>query len=307
MTTNRPKHLKLFIIAIIFLAITFRIYAVISHPTTLSGDAVDYHGLADRLVQGLGYVNSAGNATAWRPPAYPMFLAATYKILGVNVQRATIVQALLGGVTVLLLIVLASLLLDWRTALVAGLVAAVYPAFIWLPCLLLSENLSLFLLLLTLVSIVLYLRTSRISWIMVFGALCGLNSLVRGANLLLPIAIVLGLVIVRWRSRSVNWNQLVAPILVLTLAFLLTLTPWVIRNYRVFHQLIPVATQDGLTLYGSYWPPQRNGKLIWGTLPGTEDPAIVDAAKTGDEVSASRFLRQLTQQRLRENPGFFFD
>jgi 4-amino-4-deoxy-L-arabinose transferase-like glycosyltransferase len=235
-----------------------------------------------------------------------VFLAGIYGILGEDVLRATIVQALLGGLTVFLLIALTSMLLDWRTALVAGLVGAVYPGFIWLPRLLLSENLSLFLLMLTLVTIALYLRTSRIFWIIAFGAICGINSLVRGANLLLPIAIALGLLIVRWKSRSVNWNQFVAPVLVMTLAFVLTLMPWAIRNYRVFHQLIPVATQDGLTLYGSYWPPQRNGKLIWGTLPGTEDPAIVAAAKTGDEVSASKFLQQLTQQRLREHPGFFF-
>jgi 4-amino-4-deoxy-L-arabinose transferase-like glycosyltransferase len=304
-TTDRPKHLNRYIVAILLLAVTFRIYAVLSHPTTPSGDAADYHRLATGLVHGLGYINSAGRATAWRPPAYPLFLAATYKILGVNVLRVTIVQALLGAVTVLLLIALASLLLDWRTALVAGLVAAVYPAFIWLPCVLLSENLSIFLLLLTLIAIVLYLRTSRITWILVFGAICGLSSLVRSTNLSLPIAVVLGVVIIRWRSRSVNWNQLVEPILIMTLAFVLTLTPWAIRNYRVFHQLIPVATQDGLTLYGSYWPPQRNGKLIWGTLPGTEDPAIVAATTIGDEASASRFLRQLTQQRLREHPGFF--
>lgn len=92
----------------------------------------------------------------------------------------------------------------------------------------------------------------------------------------------------------------------MTVAFIVTLLPWTIRNYRVFHQPIPIATQDGLTLYGSYWPPEKNGRLIWGTLPGHEDPAIVAAEQTGDEVSASRYLNQLTRQRLRENPGFFF-
>jgi 4-amino-4-deoxy-L-arabinose transferase-like glycosyltransferase len=297
---------KFYILAILVLAITVRIYGVLSHPALPVADAADYHRLATGLVQGRGYVNEAGASTAWRPPAYPVFLAGVYKIFGVNVTAVTIVQALLGGLTVLMLMFLGALILGWPRALIAGVIAAVYPVFIWLPRLLLSENLSLFLLLLTLVAIVMYLRTSRLIWIVVFGVFCAVNTLVRGSNLFVPLAVACALLIIRWRSRSVNWNQLVAPLLVLAVSFILPFIPWTIRNYYVFHHAIPIATQDGLTLYGSYWPPQKNGKLIWGSLPETGDPAIVAAAQTGDEVSASRYLNNLTRQRLRENPGYFF-
>jgi 4-amino-4-deoxy-L-arabinose transferase-like glycosyltransferase len=304
--TNRPKHLHLYILGILLLAITLRVYGVLSHPAAPIADAADYHRLATGLVQGRGYISAEGASTAWRPPGYPVFLAGVYKIVGINVTRVTIVQAILGGLTVLLLTVLGAMILGWPRALVAGAIAAVYPVFIWLPRLLLSENLSLFLLLLTLAAITLYLRTSRMIWLIVFGVFCALNTLVRGNNLFLPLAVACGLLFIRWRSRSLNWNQLFAPLLLLAIAFLLPLLPWTVRNYRVFHRPIPIATQDGLTLYASYWPPQQNGKLIWGSLPGTEDPAIAAAAQTGDEVSASRYLNNLTLQRLRENPGFFF-
>ena len=300
--TARPKHLHLYLSGILLLAIAFRAYGVLSHPTALTGDAVDYHRLAIGLVEGRGYINAEGRPTAWRPPAYPIFLAGVYKIFGVSVVRATMVQAILGGLTVLMLSALGAMILGWRRALVAGMIAAVYPAFVWLPRLLLSENLSLFLLLLSLGAITLYLRTSRMVWMIVFGALCALNTLVRGANLFLPIAVALGILIIQWRS----WKQIVAPLLVMAVAFIVMLLPWTIRNYRVFHHPIPIATQDGLALYSSYWPPQQNGKRIWGTLPGIEDPAILAAAQTGDEVLTSRYLNHVTLQRLRENPGFFF-
>ena len=299
---NKAQRL-LCLIGILLLALALRAYGVLSHPAVPNGDAADYHRLAIALVDGRGYVNAAGTPTAWRPPAYPVFLAGIYKIIGVNVLRATIVQTILGGLTVLMLTVLGTMILDWRRALIAGVVAALYPAFVWLPRLLLSENLSLFLLLLSLGTIILYLRTSRMVWMIVFGLLCALNTIVRGANLMLPIAVALGLLFTQWR----NWRQLVTPLLVMLVAFIVTLLPWTIRNYRVFHHPIPIATQDGVTLYGSYWPPQHNGKLIWGTLPGNEDPAILAAAQSGDEVLASRYLNQLTLQRLREDPGFFFD
>ena len=296
------KQLILYLLGILLLAVAFRAYGVWSHPAVPVGDGDDYHQLATRLVEGRGYVNAAGMPTAWRPPAYPVFLAGVYEIGGVSVLKATIVQVILGGLTVLMLTVLTAMILGWPRALIAGVIAAVYPAFVWLPRLLLSENLSLFLMLVSLSAIVLYLRTSRIIWIVVFGVLCAVNSLVRGGNLFIPLVVALGLLLLHWR----NWKQLVTPLLVMTVAFVVTLLPWTIRNYRVFHHVVPIATQDGLTLYGSYWPPERNSRLIWGTLPGDEDPAIRAAGQTGDEVSASTYLNQLTRQRLRENPGFFF-
>jgi 4-amino-4-deoxy-L-arabinose transferase-like glycosyltransferase len=291
----------LYLIGLLLLAVAFRAYGVWSHPALMVADAEDYHQLATRLIEGRGYVNVAGRPTAWRPPAYPVFLAGVYKIAGVNVTRATMVQVILGGLTVLMLTAVGTMILGWPRALIAGAIAAVYPALVWLPRLLLSENLSLFLMLVSLVTIILYLRTSRMVWIIVFGVLCALNTLVRGGNLFFPIVVAFGLLLLHWR----NWKQLAAPLLAMTVAFVVTLLPWTIRNYRVFDHVIPIATQDGLTLYGSYWPPQRNKRLIWGTLPGHEDPAIQAAAQTGDELSASTYLNDLTRQRLRDNPGFF--
>ena len=329
--SHKKAQKVLYLIGLLLLAVAFRAYGVWSHPAVPVGDAKDYHQLATRLIEGRGYVNAAGMPTAWRPPAYPVFLAGVYKIGGVSVSRATMVQVILGGLTVLMLTVLAATILGWPRALIAGAIAAVYPAFVWLPRLLLSENLSLFLMLVSLGTIILYLRTSRMGWIIVFGILCALNTLVRGGNLFLPIVVACGLLIIWLRNRGAAteghpykisalqespsrfrrggppWPpHVAAPLLVMTVAFVVTLLPWTIRNYRVFHHVIPVATQDGLTLYGSYWPPERNSRLIWGTLPGDEDPAIQASEQSGDEVSQSTYLNQLTRQRLRENPGFFF-
>ena len=87
---------------------------------------------------------------------------------------------------------------------------------------------------------------------------------------------------------------------------MIVLTPWTVRNYRVFHRFVPVATQEGLTLYGSYWPPVKNGKFIWGTLPGIEDPVIATANKSPDEAAASKYLQRTTVERLRDQPTYFF-
>jgi 4-amino-4-deoxy-L-arabinose transferase-like glycosyltransferase len=304
--SDRSNHIPAFIIGIFVLAVILRVYGVLAHPTVPTSDAGDYHRLATGLAQGNGYLNTEGTATAWRPPAYPVFLAIIYKVFGITYVRATIVQAVLGGFTVLLLIYVSAAILGWREAIVAGLIAAVYPGLIWLPRLLLSENLSLFVLLLSLGAIILYLRTVRLVWMIAFGVLCALNTLVRGANLSVPVTVALGLIFISWRTQRLNSKPLLVPLLVLTAALGVTLVPWTARNYHVFHRWVPVATQDGIALYASYWPPRANGKLIWGTLPGPEDPVIVAAAQAGDEVAASKYLQQVTLQRLREEPLLFF-
>ena len=189
---------------------------------------------------------------------------------------------------------------------IAGFVAAVYPGLVWLPRLLLSENLSLLLLLATLIAAALYMKTRHVWWLGIVGFLGGLNTLVRGGNLMVLGVLCAGILFVAIRRRSPPLRQTVLGLLLAVGAFTVVLVPWTVRNYRVFHKFVPVATQEGLTLYASYWPPERNGRFIWGTLPGTEDPQIAFASQLGDEVSASRYLQSVTQQRLRDNPGYFF-
>jgi 4-amino-4-deoxy-L-arabinose transferase-like glycosyltransferase len=300
------RRRNFYLLAIFLLAVAFRTYAAMWMPAVPVADASDYHRLAIGLVERRGYVNTDQQPTAWRPPGYPAFLAGIYRVFGTNIQTATIVQAVLGGMTVLLLVVFGSMIIGWRASIITGFLAAAYPGFIWLSRLLLSENLALFLLLATLCSAAMYLKSRRIWWMAIFGAVGGLSTLVRGGNLFVTAFIGVGILVVTLRRRPVNWRQLVALSALAIAGFSVALMPWTIRNYRVFHRFVPVATQDGLTLYASYWPPQKDGKLIWGTLPDTSDPAVAAAAQTGDEVSASKYLSAVTKQRLRENPGYFF-
>jgi hypothetical protein len=158
----------------------------------------------------------------------------------------------------------------------------------------------------TLWSVAMYLKSRRVLWLAMFGVVAGMNTLVRGGKLVLPILLGGGLLIVTFKRPSMNWQQTSAGLMLAAALFAIVLTPWTVRNYRLFQRFVPVATQEGLTLYASYWPPVKNGKLIWGTLPGTEDPNVAAAAQTGDEVAVSKFLEHVTIQRLRANPTYFF-
>ena len=78
--------------------------------------------------------------------------------------------------------------------------------------------------------------------------LAGLTCLTR-ANalvLLLPLGLAVWTVRPRWSVRA-----LAAPALLVVLA-LLTVSPWTIRNAVVFDRFIPVSTQLGSALAGTY-------------------------------------------------------
>jgi hypothetical protein len=98
--SNRNWRQRVIIFTIIFVvAFGVRGCAVLSQPETPIADPADYHQIAASLADGHGYVNAAGNPTAWRPPGYPAFLSLIYRISGPSVLAATLVQSLVGALT----------------------------------------------------------------------------------------------------------------------------------------------------------------------------------------------------------------
>jgi len=304
-TENKIVRQKRIAFALVFiLALTLRLFAVIYFPAKLVADPADYHRLATNLAVDHRYIAPDGSPTAWRPPGYPFFLAGIYSIAGANVFMACLIQAILGGLTVLAVMCLAMAVLNQKVAIVSGVIAALYPGLIYLPRLLLSENLAILLLLLSALAAVRVMRSGGWKLQVLLGVLLGLSALVRGANLITA-ALLLGLILLaKWRAEG--FAKAFRCVLPVMLATVFTLTPWVIRNYVVFHRLAPLTAQDGITLYASYWPPRVGSKPIWGNLPGEEDPAVAAAFRTGDEMAVSEYLKRETINRLKVEPLYFF-
>ena len=65
--------------AILFAALAIRVAFVLATPNyTLVHDAIDYDHHAASIADGHGFALSYGRPTAFRPPAYPIFLAGVY-------------------------------------------------------------------------------------------------------------------------------------------------------------------------------------------------------------------------------------
>jgi 4-amino-4-deoxy-L-arabinose transferase-like glycosyltransferase len=88
-----------------------------------------------------------------------------------------------------------------------------------------------------------------------------------------------------------------------TLALLAALSPWIVRNYEVFHQFIPVRSGLGLELYignNGYSARWVNSALH----PNHSDAELAEYAQTG-EVAYMAHKRQQAVDYIRAHPAWF--
>lgn len=240
------------VIAAVVAALAVRVAFVLATPHyRLVNDPADYQRIAVSLATGHGFGPSGAagaGPSAFRPPLYPGFLAVLH-LLGGHVETARLAQAVAGAVSVALLGVLATQLLGRRVATAACWIAALYVPLILDGAALLSESIAVPLELAT-VCAALHLRHARRRgvWLVAIGAAAGLGILNRPNTALLLVPLGLLVAPVAGPRRAVA-----SVAIVLAVAGAATV-PWLVRDERAFHRFVPLTTQTGLVMAGTYNP-----------------------------------------------------
>lgn len=240
-------------------ALIIRLHAAFQDHTTADlGDAWGYNQIAMSLASGKGFRFAAtGMPTAWCAPLYPLFLSGIYRAAGHSLSAVRIVQALLSTLTVLLIGLWARLLFGGGAACFALFIASVYPAFYafyFSSTAIATETLYLFFFTAALLTLFAYFI--RPSWILaaVSGLLWGLSNLTRPLSVPFLLLLPLTLIPLRYPLRQVfRYSGTVW----LVVGFVVA--PWVLRNYLVFHTLVPLSTGSGPSFYCAYHPKNWDG------------------------------------------------
>jgi 4-amino-4-deoxy-L-arabinose transferase-like glycosyltransferase len=292
-----------FVVSGIFLfALAVRLLFVLA---TGLGDAPTYDGigydiLAVNLSQGKGFVGDA--PTAFRPPAYPLFLAGVYVLFGHHYEAVRLIQALLDAVTCLVFYFVAKRLFDQRVGFVAACGLSVYPLQIYMVNQFYSETLSFLFQMIVLWLAVLLAKGSRGVISLLLGVLLAATVLTRPtATLWIPL-MLLWVLYINLKARKITDFVLVS--LGLALAF----GPWTVRNYLEFREFIPIASLGGVGVWAGNNPLSEGGgmlpdKTTWG---GEDYPEFGWYGWAGltEAQSSQRFLQKgLTW--IKENPGDF--
>jgi len=307
--------------AVLLLALVLRLGYIAATPDyRIVHDAHDYDLHARSIASGDGFARigpGPTGETAFRPPGYPVFLAGVYALGGRGwtqtsrrIVAGRVANALVGTAIVALIGLLAAQLFDRRVALVAMGLAAVYVPLILIGGALMSEPLFAALLLGSLTAAVHHRRSAhRYRWAVLAGMLAGLAILTRAnaAILLLPLAFAV------WDGRP-RWSRgaLVPPAMLVAVA-VLTVAPWTVRNAVVLGAFVPVSTQLGTSLAGTYNNAARSDRenpATWRSLrrvPEYQHLTAPSAWRRVGEAKLERELRAVALDDAADHPAYVAD
>ena len=264
-------------VALFLLALVARLGAAI----TVGGgfhfpDEAAYVDAARRLSTGGGFGLEYG-----RVPAYPVFLALLSLGQPVSVTFLRVGQAALAALGSVFVFRLADRMFGRRPAIVAGLVYALDPLLVIASGLLYPEAVAA-LLVPPVVLMALHGSTrDSLARSASAGALLGILALLR------PVALVLPPIVAGWIALTVRAlpGRRIAHVGALSLACVLVLAPWSVRNLQVHGRLVPPATAGTGTAPVEQDEVQRRGLL----------PAMARWAWTDPGALFARTARQFVQ------------
>lgn len=232
------------------------------HPPLVSDDR-EYVGLAHALAQGEGF-QIDGHQTAYRLPAYPLLIAASFRVFGSDLLPLKLLQLVFDLCSCLLVFGLGKRLASEHTGMLAMGITILFPMQILYVPMLMTETLYTFLLLsIVWLSLEHQRESHEFRTDVAVGLFVGLGTLLRTTTLLLPILVFAH----RWIAGT-GMKSNVRRFLVVGFIAALVVSPWIERNYRTFNR-VSLTSNSGVNFWmgnhpgasGSYSFPLVNNPL----------------------------------------------
>jgi hypothetical protein len=271
------------------LLITSALVVVIQSGNALRfDDELRYHDLANSILHDHGYAWPDGTLTAWWPPGYTFAVTAAYAVYDRPIAAKALNVGFLALATYFAM--LTAQRLRQNSGLLVPYLVLCYPVLLYTASALYPQTLGSFLLILIvwLVSV----EGLSIPRAAVAGVLCGVLCLAIPAFILtIPVLLVALLI-----SGRTSFNSSLAKVVVIAIVAMITISPWTMRNYRVFHAFVPVSTNGGTNLL------QGNSSLTRPNGPANISLLCPEAPDAGHEVQHDRSLSRCAREWVAGNP-----
>jgi 4-amino-4-deoxy-L-arabinose transferase-like glycosyltransferase len=253
-------------------------------------DTFFYHAIAAQLSDGKGYTLLDDTPTAQWPPVWPVLLSVVYRVFGPEPLAGEITNAVVGSLTAVLLFVVALRVFGRREAVFAGVTFALMPAQIYYADVLLAETLFTFLLV-AVFALLLYLPRRAWAYALI-GVVIGFAALTRGEGLMLLV------VPLAFWWREAERSELLRRIAIVSIAMVVLMTPWTVRNLSVMDEFIPTGTNAAWTFWSGHHSKADGGP----SYPPASLLSQVTSQGKEREVEAAALLRREAREYLLEHP-----
>jgi hypothetical protein len=182
--------------------------------------------------------------------------------------------------------------------LIAALLAAAYPWFIFWNRLLITETLSIFLLSLGILTMLWTVEKPVLRNLVLAGFLLALANLTHTTVPILPVLFAGGLLL------TLGLRQGARAAAVFLVIFFLTLAPWTLHNYIRHDAVIPVSAHGGVALYVANNPYAIPDEPHYSRLPDV-DPADMAEVEGRTFLEKDRILRNKAINYIVDHPRTF--
>jgi 4-amino-4-deoxy-L-arabinose transferase-like glycosyltransferase len=290
----------------------------VGEGATIVGDPYWYHGGANLLAEGRGFLDPVRLAYAGRssqsaahPPGYTVALSAASVLGFKSVFAHQVWSALMGTATIGVVGIVGRRLAGSRAGLLAAGLAAVYPSFWFHDALLMSETLVLLTVAVTLLVAYWFWQAPNPRRAVVLGLACGVTALTRSETVILLVLLVVPLAAFQY---ALTWRRRILLISVTWLAAVITIAPWAVYNSTRLQHPVVLST-PGHTLLSGNCPDIYEGDLVgYWTIGCLEDANDCPADRRGidcflylkpgeDPSTQSLTYQRAAFEHMRENLG----
>jgi 4-amino-4-deoxy-L-arabinose transferase-like glycosyltransferase len=326
-----PQRFDRWLLAALLLGLLVRGSMLWQYRDTLTRDDDNYGEIASNLRQqfvfGLG--QDPVVPTAFRPPLYPLLLAATMVQQTITPLQVAQLHLLLALATMILIYQLARQYQLGRAAPWAVLLFACDPVLMYQSTRIMTETLATLMAVATLYGFSRLQHRRHWSTALGCGFLIGLSILCRPTFLVWLVLILLAVALL-----ESHWRQRLQLGTALLLGAILTITPWTVRNLVQFQKPIALTTHGGYTLLlgnnpvfydhlrnqppGTVWKTAEVNRFKQGLkkMAPYDDPDkdywstdvthnTNQSVSTATEYEADRFAYRVARHQISQQPGMF--
>ena len=298
-----PFALRLAAIAAAGLAVRVAYTLLIAKDTSGIGDFFFYHGQANLLAEGKGfvhplfYVEGIVAPSAEHPPLWPMVLSVTSWLGGTGFEAHRVTGCVLGALVIVVVGLLGRRAGGDRVGLLAAGIAAVYPTLVAADGSLMSETLYG---LIVGVALLVALRLADrpgVPLALVLGVLIGLSALTRAEGLLFLVLLALPACLVR--RRALGTGRALAAVAAACVGAALVIAPWTLRNLDAFDQPVLISVNDSTVLAGANCDQSYSGPDTGFWILG----CLAERKPGGNEAKQAEIWREQGTDYIRDHTG----